>query len=820
MVNGMGCYHCGLEIPPEALILDEGRKFCCSGCLGAWRVIRGMGLEDYYQRRDGGILGTRPGETDRQALEPFDDPEYQSRLVSEVEGGREVCLLLDGIHCAACVWLNEQMLRRLPGVSEVWINFATHRARVRWNPEQLRLSEIIGTVRGIGYRAEPYDPALGEQNRARRDRELLSRMGVAGFGAANVMFIAIALYAGYFQGMDAEAKNFFHWVSLVLATPVILYSGGVFVRGAWNGLRLGHLNMDLPIALGAWVTYGYSVVVTVRGSGEIYFDSVTMFLFVLLTGRFLESIARGKAAGSMERLLNLEPRHALVLRDGEPVSVPVREVRVGERVLVKPGERVPVDGIIESGMTSVDESMLTGEGLPVTRGPGEILVGGTLNLEGSVVLIVERVGEETALARILRLVETAQAERPPIQGVADRVAARFVGMVLVLAAATLGFWLWRDPSQALENSVAVLIITCPCALGLGAPAAMLVAMGAAARMGILLKSGETIERLERVTQVVMDKTGVLTLGTPRVERIVPVSGMDERTLLTLAATVERHSEHPVGRAIFREFQSRGWGQVEDAQEARNVPGLGMEAWVSGRLTRVGRSGFVLAGGDPEHDASRPPEDRDHAVTWSACGQDGVLLGWIGLGDTLKPKAREVVAALRAMGLPVTVLSGDRRAVVDQVARLTGVERAESDLLPEDKERIIADLQRNGAVTAMVGDGVNDAPALARADVALVVANATDLAVASADVILLNRDLETVTRVFTLARRTLGTIRQNYGFSLFYNLLAIPLAMSGLVSPIVAAISMPLSSLVVVGNALRLRHHPEPTTSHTVKGKDA
>ncbi|MBF0214185.1 MAG: heavy metal translocating P-type ATPase [Magnetococcales bacterium] len=802
----MICYHCGLDIPSDIRILDEERAFCCTGCLGAWRMIQGMGLGDYYQLRDQG-LGGRPVENDRLALEPFDDPEYLSRLVNDIGEDKEVCLLLDGIHCAACVWLNEQMLRRLPGVSEVWINFATHRARVRWNPQQLRLSEIIGTVRRIGYRAEPYDPSLGEHARARRDRELLSRLGVAGFGAANVMFIAIALYAGYFQGMDADAKNFFHWVALVLATPVLLYSGSLFVRGAWNGLRVGRLTMDLPIALGAWVTYGYSVIVTVRESGEVYFDSVTMFLFFLLTGRFLESIARGKAAGSMERLLNLEPRHAVVLRSDEPVSVPVREVRVGERVLVKPGERIPIDGIIESGVTSVDESMLTGEGLPVTRGPGEMLVGGTMNLEGSVVLIVERVGEETALARILRLVETAQAERPPIQGVADRVAARFVGIVLILAAITLGYWLWRDPSRALENSVAVLIITCPCALGLGAPAAMLVAMGAAARMGILLKSGETVERLERVTRVVMDKTGVLTLGMPRVERMVSVEGVSERTLLTWAAAVEQHSEHPVGRAIVREYRARGWGVPLEAREARNVPGLGMEAWVEAQRVRVGRIGFVLEGRENEAGIS-PPGDLDHAVTWSACSRDGVLMGWIGLGDALKPRAREVVATLREMGLPVMILSGDRRAVVEQVGRLTGVESTESDLLPEGKERIIGEMQRAGAVTAMVGDGVNDAPALARSDVALVVANATDLAVASADVILLNRDLEAVSRVFALARRTLRIIRQNYGFSLIYNLLAIPLAMSGLVSPIVAAISMPISSLVVVGNALRLRH-PEP-----------
>ncbi|MBF0126328.1 MAG: heavy metal translocating P-type ATPase [Magnetococcales bacterium] len=794
------CYHCGLEAPPRASLREEGLVFCCAGCLGAWRMIRDMGLADYYLRREGDSPGMQPVESDLEALRAFDDPQYQSQLVREVEGSREVCLMLDGIHCAACVWLNEQVLRKLPGVEDVWINFATHRARVRWNPGRVALSDIIGTIRRIGYRGEPYDPTRSEQGRSRRDRELLSRMGVAGFGAANVMFIAVALYAGYFQGMEEDAKTYFHWVSWLLATPVVVYGGGLFVRGAWNGLRAGRLAMDLPIALGAWVTYGYSVVVTLRGEGEVYFDSVSMFIFVLLAGRYLESAARGKAAGAMERLLNLEPRSAVVIRDGEQCVVPVREVRVGEQVVIRPGERIPVDGIILSGRTSVDESMLTGESLPVVRGPGDGLAGGAMNLDGVVFLEAVRVGEDTALARILRMVETAQARRPPIQGMADRVAARFVGMVLLLAAATLGFWWWRDPSVALEHSVAVLIITCPCALGLGAPSAMIVAMGAAARMGILLKSGETLERLERVTRVVMDKTGVVTLGTPGVERLVPVAGVDESALLGCAAAVEQHSEHPLGRAIHREFLARGWGRAMEGDGVSNVAGLGMEATVRGQRVRVGRPEFVMEGGE----TPVFPGDGDHPVTWTACGREGRLLGWIGLADAPKPNAKEVIGALGAMGLPVMLLSGDRRAVVEFIGRTIGVERVVSDVLPADKERMIAGLQQSGEVTAMVGDGVNDAPALARADVALVVANAADLAVSAADVILLNRDLYSVVRVFQLARRTLRIIRQNYTVSLCYNLVAIPLAMSGLVSPIVAAIAMPLSSLVVVGNALRLR----------------
>ncbi|MEO5362334.1 MAG: heavy metal translocating P-type ATPase [Magnetococcus sp. DMHC-8] len=798
----MVCYHCGLPAHPAAVIREDDRVFCCAGCRGAWQMIQGMGLADYYQHRTVDAVGMQPQETDRGGLAPFDDPVYQDRLVHEQAGLKEVCLMLEGMHCAACVWLNEQVLRKLPGVEEVWINFATHRARVRWDPLQLSLSHIIGTVRRIGYQAEPYDPTHHERLRSQRDRALLTRLGVAGFGAANVMFVAVALYAGYFQGMEADTKQFFHWVSLALATPVILFSGSLFVRGAWQGLRMGRLTMDLPIVLGAWITYGYSVVVTVRQSGEVYFDSVTMFLFVLLTGRFLESVACSKAASAMERLLNLTPRHAVVMRDGEQCSIPVRDVQVGEQVVLKPGERIPVDGTVLSGCTCVDESMLTGESLPVAKNPGDGLMAGTLNLDGAVMMTVVRVGEETALSRILHLVETAQAERPPIQGMADRVAARFVGIVLCLAAATLGIWWWLDPAQAMENTVAVLIITCPCALGLAAPVTMTVAMGAAARQGILIKNGETFERLAQVTQIVLDKTGVVTLGMPRVEQLLPVGETNERELLTCAAVVEQHSEHPVGRAIFQAFQSRGWTLADGVHAVRNRPGLGMEVTWQGHRLRVGRPAFVLEAS--KEAMPMPREDPEHPVTWAACGRDGRLLGWIGLSDTLKPHAGQVVEALRQMGLSVMLLSGDRRAVVEAVGRLIGVDQVVSDVLPEGKEQVVAGLQQAGKVVAMVGDGVNDAPALARANVAMVVANASDLAIASADVMLLNRDLHSVVRAAVLARRTVHIIRQNYLLSLCYNLLAIPLAMAGLVAPIIAAIAMPVSSLVVVGNALRLR----------------
>ena len=812
------CYHCGLATPTQNPIRDlksgktgnstvdnKEKIFCCSGCLGAYHIISGMGLEDYYRLREGESSSLQPEDSDIDGLLAFDDIEYQRGLVREIGENREINLILSGIHCAACVWLNEQVLRKLSGIEAVQVNFSTQRAKICWNPSQTTLSSIIKTIRRIGYQAEPYDPSQGELVYQQRDKELLSRLGVAAFGAANIMFLSVALYAGYFQGIEAEYKRFFHWLSFALATPVVFYSGWLFFHGAWRGLRLGHLNMDLPITLGVLATYGYSVAITLSNKGEVYFDSAALFIFILLTGRYLESAARRKAAGATERLLNLEPKTATLLKNGQPVTVPVREVRVGDHLLIKPGERIPVDGSILHGQTTVDESMLTGESLPIAKAPDDMVAGGSMNVDGGLTIQAVRVGAETSLAKIIQRVESAQAGRPPIQGLADKIAVWFIGAILIWASATLIYWLRYDPSQALENTVALLIITCPCALGLATPAAIVVATGAAARHGILIKNGETLERLERVTQVILDKTGTITQGRPQVNSILPAPGVSQEYLLRQAAGVEQFSEHPVGKSIVQALKQHGWSLPNAVKQAQNSPGLGMSASIAGKKIRVGRLEFASA------DLTSPPlsypNRPDNPATWAMCAEDNRLLGWIGLSDRPKDEAKNAIATIKSMKLPVRLLSGDQQAVVEQVAMEMGIDKSESELLPDEKEKCIQQLQEQGEVTAMVGDGINDAPALARSDVAMAVENASDITVATADVILLNRNLDNVAETFALARQTMKIIRQNFLFSFMYNGLAIPLAIAGYVSPIIAAIAMPLSSLVVVGNALRLKQIP-------------
>lgn len=793
------CFHCGLPIPPGDEVRDDAgegeRLFCCTGCSAAHRMIHGAGLDAYYERRDADAAGFRPEAADASRFEVYDGDAFQERYVRTLgNGAHEVSLLLKNIHCAACVWLNEQVLSKLPGVTGATVNFSTQRAVVSWDPEAIRLSEILAAVKGIGYAAEPYDPETVEQTHKKRDRDLLVRLAVAGFGAGNLMLIAIALYAGYFQGMEERFKEFFQWVSFIVAAPVVAYSGKPFFQGAWTGLKAGRLGMDLPIALGATVTFGYSAWATITGRGEVYFDSVSMFLFFLLIGRYLESASRKKAAGATERLLALEPKTARVIRDGEETEVPVREVVAGDRVAVGPGERIPVDGVIEEGAASVDESMLTGESLPAVRSVNDKVFGGALNVDGAFVMEAQRVGEEAAWARIVRLVEMAQAARTPIQTLADRIASRFVLVILLMAAGTFVYWYDAGIETALLNTVSLLIITCPCALGLATPAAVVTATGAAARRGVLVKGGETLERLAKIDRVALDKTGTVTEGRLSVSFIRPEPGVTETALLSAAAEAERGSEHPVARALEISAREQGWAPSGEQPELKNHPGRGVVAETALGRVAVGQPGF----------AGMPPEPPEEIATWSGVTVDEAFHGWVGLTDHIRPESMAAVAAMKEMGLSVSLVSGDRAAVVKEVAEAVGADGCVGEVLPEGKVAEIERLREGGAMVAMVGDGVNDAPALASADVSMAVAAGADVSTGTADVVLLNDRLDSAVLAIELGRRALGVIRQNFVLSLGYNLFAIPLAVMGYVSPIVAAVAMPLSSLAVVGNALRLR----------------
>jgi Cu2+-exporting ATPase len=782
------------------------RDFCCHGCQTVCTTIYESGMQSVYQRAPGDIALSPPPEQ-LQALESYDIPEVQQNLVKSDGANRDAHLLVEGIHCAACVWLIENSLRRVPGVRQASVNLANKRLHLVWDSEQTNLSDLLRRLESIGYAAVPYNPETAVGALHRTNRAMIYRLSFAGFAMMNLMWISIALYSGANRG---EFRDFFHWMGLMVATPTLLYAGYPFYRNSWYGLKSGQLTMDLPIAIGLGVTYCYSLFVTLSGSrtGEVYFDTVTNLIFVILIGRYLEGMYRQQAVSSTQRLMDFQPNVATVQRDGEEVTVPIRSVLVGERVVIRPGQKVPVDGVVLQGESAVDESMLSGESVAVGKYQGDKVSAGTLNTHGLLIVQVACGLQDTVLARIIRTVEEAQASKAPVQRLADRIVPWFVLVTLTLAACTFFAWQGQNFELALMAATSVMIITCPCALGMATPMSIAVASGLAARHGILIKNGLVLETLSKVTHFVFDKTGTLTEGKMRVCRVLSAQGgEDADALLALAAAVERCSEHHVARAIVREADSRlPKSKGPEATRFTSVPGLGVKAEVDGQEVLLGTAAWLA-----QHQIALNAEFKSDMETMENQAMSGIHMAVaghhvavFGLADRLRPDALALVTALRQAGIRMTLLSGDKRAVAEAVAEQLGGMQVIAEVLPHDKDRVLKELQQKGECVAMVGDGVNDAPALIRADVGIALGSGMDVSVECADVVLMNSELDKVRLAVALSRRTLSTIKQNMGIAFVYNLTMVPLAMMAVVTPLVAALTMPVSSLLVVANAARIR----------------
>ncbi len=811
------CFHCDLPNPPGGEVLAEicgvSRAFCCIGCKSVCEAIHASGLEGFYKRTPEGEALAPPPEIPKE-LSLYDIDEVQEEFVDAMDESREINLLVEGIHCAACVWLIENSLRPLAGVEKAEVNLTARRLKLRWNNSSIKLSAILKQLGNIGYAAVPYDPQLVEDSLKRQNRHLLYRMAFAGFAMMNLLWISIALYSGADRG---EFRDMFRWVGFALATPTLIYSGAPFFRAAWTGLRQLHLSMDLPIAIGAGITYLYSVYVTASGSavGEVYYDTVVNFLFVILVGRYLEAISKRQAVASTQRLLDLQPRVATVMRDGEAVLASIRSVRVDELVLVRPGEAIPVDGVVLEGESSVDESMLSGESEPVAKSKGDQVSAGTINNNGALKIRVEGLLMDTALGRIIHLVEEAQASKAPIQCVADRIVPWFVVITLGLATMTFLWWLRSDFELALMASTAVLIITCPCAFGLATPLSIAVASGLGARHGILVKNGEVLESLSSINHFVFDKTGTLTEGRMTVTAIHTPEGAWKTgeavsepmaKLLSAVAAVEHYSEHPIAAAIIDCASHAGADIKQGVTEFQSRPGFGVSGMVDGARVVVGTSGWLQqCQVDRVEGFDKIQQELDELGIGSLhCAMDGRELALMAVEDTLRSDATELIADLKQDGIQLTMLSGDRRHTAEAIAARLGGMEVLAEVLPEEKEREIARLQTSEHRVAMVGDGINDAPAMVRSDVGIALGSGTDVSIASADIVLMGSELKDVRMASALSRRTLRTIRQNIGISIMYNLVMVPLAMAAVITPLMAAISMPISSLLVIGNAARIR----------------
>ena len=796
------CFHCGQPVPDGAdyhvEIDGSSRGMCCHGCQAVAQAIVDGGLTSFYTHRE--TPSRKPEDLipeELQRLELYDQPALQQSFVqSDDSEHKSASLILEGITCAACIWLNERHVNALPGVVDFSVNYSTHRARVRWDDSQIHLSDILKAVTEIGYVAHPFDPGRQEAVQKREKSAALRRLAVAGLGAMQVMMLAIAMYAGDYSGMESGMRTFMRWVSLILTVPVVVYSAAGFFTTAWRDLRRRHLSMDVPVSLAIGGAFAASVWSTVFGGSEVYYDSVCMFAFFLLTSRYLEMGARHRAGEAAEELVKLLPATATRLTAAGEQVIAVSELAPGDRVMVRPGETIPADGTVREGRSSVDESLLTGESLPRPREIGDELVGGSVNVESPLVLTVDRVGEDTLVSAIVRLLDRAQAEKPRIARLADHVAGWFVGVLLIVATLVAAYWAFEAPEHAFAITLSVLVVTCPCALSLATPTAVTAASGALTRLGLLTTRGHALETLAQASHVLFDKTGTLTRGILQlsdVELLAP-GRMDRERCLSLAAALESGSEHPVARALV--------AHVEDVPAVRDlvaIPGEGMQGEIGGRGYRIGKPAYVAELSGTSYLA---PETS--TATQVLLGDDDGLLARFALGDELRGDAPAAIEGLRALGLEVEILSGDAVGAVHRVAEQLGIDQARSGMRPDDKLARVRELQAHGHLVAMIGDGVNDAPVLAGADVSIAMGQGAQLAHASADMVVLSERLEVLAEGVQKARATRRVIKQNLGWAILYNIAAVPLAAAGLVAPWMAAIGMSVSSLVVVFNALRLK----------------
>lgn len=743
-------------------------------------------------------------------LEIYDNPEIQASFVRPLGEICEAVLLLEGIRCGACVWLNEQVLSRIPGVISANVNYATRRAQLRWDPKRVRLSTIMEAIQAIGYRARPYDARRVDLVHRDEQRQALGRLFVAGFGMMQVMMYAVPVYLADTGDMSWDIEQLFRWAGLALTLPVMGYSAAPFFRGAARYLALGKLGMDVPVALGLSIAFCASIVATLEGRGEVYYDSISMFVFLLLLGRHLELLARHRATRALQYLGRIEPESAERLL-GFPASsaterVPATALRPGEHVIVGKGQRVPADGVLECGDGPVDESLLSGEASPVHKRSGDPLIGGSINLANPIVVRVTCVGADTVLSSIMTLVERAAGEKHQLAVLADRVTGVFVLSILVLSGAAAAYWSITDPAKAVWITVSVLVATCPCAFSLATPLALAAATGELARRGFVVTRAHAVEVLGRVTDVVLDKTGTLTRGSVRLLDLVPTGAHSRDRCLQLAAALEAGDAHPIAAAIRHAARQAG-GDVPAAEDIEVYAGRGVEGTVKGQRFRIGTPLFAAEWSVPRTDGG----SEEDGGTVLLADRSGVLAR-LYIGDELRPDAVRAVAAFRRLGLELHLLTGDAGPPARQIAGKLAIRHLVARALPADKRSYVRRLQDGGAIVAMVGDGINDTPVLAQADVSVTMGSGAYLAQAQGDAVLVSGRLEDLAWAAGHARKTYAVIRQNIAWAFAYNLAVLPMAIAGAIAPWVAAIGMSASSLLVVLNALRLAVHGHPRAS--------
>ncbi|MCR9495996.1 cadmium-translocating P-type ATPase [Vibrio alginolyticus] len=779
------CYHCGEDVPAntdfKVDILGESRKMCCPGCETVAQTIVDSGLVSYYQYR------TAPAEKadlvpeQLQALIHYDNEDVQSEFVRNRENVSEVTLSLEGVSCAACAWLIEKQVSNTAGLVSIRVNTTTNRALLAWDNTQVRLSELLSVIHKLGYKAAPFEADKQEASYHRMMKQYLYRLGIAGLATMQVMMLAVALYLEVFGDLEPEFKNYFRWVSLIFATPVLLYSALPFYLNAWRSIKGRTLGMDVPVSIALIFAYVASLIATVTEQGEVFFESISMFTFFLLVGRFLEMRARRKAAAASGNLLKLIPAIATTL-DGE--QIPVKTLKVGDRIRVLPGEHIPADGKVISGRIHIDESMLTGESVHVVKREGDAVYAGTLNGDESFELEVMSSKADSMISNIVRLQDEAQHSKPKIAEIADVVARYFVGAILIISAGTWFYWHQTKPDDAFWIMLSVLVATCPCALSLATPTALTCATSRMGNFGILLRKGHVFETLCKINHLVVDKTGTLTKGDIEICDTKVLSDLPKEDCLSLAAALEAHANHPIARS-FASYANDDFV----VYEVQNVIGSGIEGLWNGKIVKIGSAAFVQG----------KESEESHAVYLSVDGEHAASFYY---RDPIRKESKAFVQRFADAGIKTTLLTGDSLSNARPVANEIGIDHVVASAKPEDKLAYLKSLDED-SITMMVGDGINDAPTLAGAHLSVAMGGGTDVAKASADMTLLGDNLEKLLEARLLALRTRKIIRENLAWSLGYNLLILPLAVAGLVAPYIAVVGMSASSIIVVSNSLRL-----------------
>jgi Cu2+-exporting ATPase len=791
------CDHCLLEFPTQQSITNKsGLNFCCHGCLGIHALIHEEGLDAFYGQRD---KSWSPGPQDSDFA--VQEGAFKDNL-RQIDDLMELDISVEGIRCASCVWLMEKILINTLGVNSARLNFATHQGRIIFDPKITTLNTVLGRIVSVGYEPRPLHPDTAHLAHKKLVRDLLIRFGTAAFLSMQLMIYSFALYAGYFDDMPSSMKMFFQLLSLLVATPVVFYCGWPILKGAIGAIKHGVLNMDVLVASGALAAYGYSLYQIPVG-GEVFFDTAAMIITFIILGRLIETGARGRAGEAVMRLMNLSPKVAVRI---DPLSntretVEVDTIVAGTLLEVLPGSGIPLDGEISSGTSEVDESMLTGESRAVKKLPGDEVFKGTINLYGSFVLKVTRTGADTVLAGIIKAVQDAQARRAPIQALANRIVGIFVPTVLALAVITFALRMLTDAgtTDAVMNAVSVLVIACPCALGLATPLAVLVGTTSAAQRGILIKGGDIIERAKDIDLVALDKTGTLTEGKAS---LLWHKDMTDANALLLASALEKHSEHTIAKALLNAVGNLTLPQVDDFLA---VPGSGVQGIIQGRSALLGSWEFITRkiNFTLEHETIKKAEEmQSSGATIIYLSYADELAGIFAIRDNIRDDAIEAIDKLKAMGKKIVLLTGDNELTAHSIASEVGIEDVYARQSPQDKAKRIRQYKAQGLRVLMAGDGINDSPSLIEADIGVAVGRATDIALQSADIVLMHGELKLLPESMHFAEKTFSVIRQNLFWAFAYNIIALPLAIAGVLHPIVAAAAMAMSSLSVALNSLR------------------